>query len=114
MSYKNDYVNGSPYVAQTRNVNGCCDFGIASIPCALDDSRQFTSLLITMAEVLTLMENNICFITANGKSSDSLFVLREMVLVCYYDTDNSVWVVMTNNCAFTCEKIDEYPAFQVI
>ena len=114
MGYKNDYVNGSPYVAQTRNPNGRCDFGIAAIPCSLDENREFEALLITMAELLTLMERNVCFITANGKSSVSMFIVRDMVNVCYYDSENSVWVVVTGNCTFTCESLDDYPTANII
>lgn len=114
MGYKNDYVNGSPYVAQTRNLNGRCDFGIAAIPCSLDDDRQFETLQITMAELLSLIESNICFITGNGKSSDTMFIVREIVHVCYYDSDNSVWTVITDNCTFTCETLDDYPTLHMI
>ena len=112
MGYKNDYVNGSPYVAQTRINDGKCDFGIARIPCTVGDGG-FDTMQITMAELLETMENNICYVVANGIGNGNSFIFHSEIFSCYYDTDNSVYVAAGNDVAFVCATLDDYPQANV-
>ena len=113
MGYKNDYVNGSPYMAQTRIDDGKCDFGIARIPCTVGDGG-FDTMHITMAELLALMENNVCYVVANGINNGNSFTYHAEIFSCYYDTDNSVYVAVGSDVAFTCSALDDYPTATII
>ena len=112
MGYKEDYVNGSPYVAQTRIDNGKFDFGIAKIPCTLGENG-FDTLKITMAELLKLMDGNVCYVVASGIGNGKAFTYHAEIFTCYYDTDNSVYVAVGNDVAFTCATLDDYPQANV-
>ena len=109
MGYKNDYVNGSPYVAQTRINDGKCDFGIARIPCTIGDNG-FDTMQIAMAELFELMGENICYVVANSINNGKPFVYHSEIFACYYDTNNSVYVAVGNDVTFTCATLDDYPS----
>ena len=113
MGYKNDYVNGSPYVAQTRNNDGKCDFGIARIPCTFDDGG-FGAMQITMAELLKIMDGNVCYVVASIVNNGKPFIYHVEINLCWYDTDNSVYVADGNDVAFTCATLDDYPTANII
>lgn len=108
MGYKNDYVNGSPYMAQTRIDDGKCDFGIAKIPCTVGDGG-FDTMQVTMAELIKLMDGNICYVVANGIGNGKPFIYRAEINSCWYDTDNSAYVAIGNDVAFACATLDDYP-----
>ena len=108
MGYKNDYVNGSPYVAQTRINDGKCDFGIVRIPCTIGENG-FDTLQITMAELHRLMDENICYVATIGTNNGKPFIYHVEIFVCYYDNDNSVYVAVGNDVTFTCATLDDYP-----
>lgn len=112
MGYKNDYVNGSPYVAQTRINDGKCDMGIVRIPCTFGEN-SFDTMQITMAELLETMENNICYVVARGIDNGKSFIYHAQIFSCYYDNDNSVYVATGSDVAFACSALDDYPKANV-
>ena len=99
--------------AYNYNVVSCAsaraDFGIANIPCTLDESYQPDTLLMTMGEICKLVDNNICYVSAVAEVNSKTFVMREPVIVCYYNDGESEYQLTTCNMTFATATLDDYP-----